>query len=67
MRAAERNGTLTREQYSSCINHTSIEQGLNKKLTLDILQQKKKPGALLSNDAKACYNQIIHSIASITL
>jgi hypothetical protein len=41
--------------------------GLNKVLTYDILRQRKNPAALCSNDAKSCYDRIVHSIANICL
>jgi hypothetical protein len=45
----------------------SNDCGLNKELTYDISRQQKTPAALCSNDAKSCYNQIVHAIASICL
>jgi hypothetical protein len=45
----------------------SNDCGLNKVLTYDILRQRKTPAALCSNDAKSCYDRIIHSIANICL
>jgi hypothetical protein len=41
--------------------------GLNKVLTYDILRQRKSSAALCSNDAKSCYDRIVHSIANICL
>jgi hypothetical protein len=41
--------------------------GLNKVLTYDISRQWKTPAALCSNDAKPCYDRIVHAIASICL
>jgi hypothetical protein len=41
--------------------------GLNKVLTYDILRQHKTPAALCSNDAKSCYDRIVHAIANIFL
>jgi hypothetical protein len=45
----------------------SNDCGLNKVLTSDILRQRKTPAALCSNDAKSCYDRIIHAIANICL
>jgi hypothetical protein len=58
---------IAKEQYSSQKHHAANDQGLNKELTTDALCQKNQPGALVSNDAKACYDRIIHSVASICL
>jgi hypothetical protein len=55
------------EHFRSCKEHTAIDQGLNIRLTFDQLQLKHSPGALCSNDAKACYDRIVHAIASICL
>jgi hypothetical protein len=45
----------------------SNDCGLNKVLTYDIIRQRKTPAALCSNDAKSCYDRIIHLIANICL
>jgi ankyrin repeat protein len=58
---------IAKEQYGSRKHHTANDQGLNKELTTNALCQKKQPGALVSNDAKACYDHIVHSVASICL
>jgi hypothetical protein len=45
----------------------SNDCGLNKVLTYDIFRQRKTPAALCSNDAKSCYDRIVHAIANICL
>lgn len=55
------------EQYGSRKQHSSINQCLNKRLTFDLLRQRRQAGALCSNDAKSCYDRITHSIASLAL
>ncbi len=40
---------------------------LNKRLTMDILRQKRQAGALCSNDAKSCYDRIVHWVATLSL
>ena len=42
-----------------------IDQALHKILTFDIIRQNRIPALLCSNNAKLCYDCIIHSIASI--
>ena len=63
----EENGTIANEQYGSRKNKTAINQCLNKKLTFDLWRQNKCTGAILSNDAKSCYDRILHNIASICM
>ena len=52
--------------------HTGSRKGfkapltvLNKRLYFDILRQLKQSGAILSNDAKSCYDRIVHAPASM--
>jgi hypothetical protein len=47
--------------------HRAVDCGLNKVLTNDVIRQKCLPVALCSNDAKQCYDRIVHTIASICL
>jgi hypothetical protein len=34
---------------------------------MDILRQRRQAGALCSNDAKSCYDRIVHNIASLAM
>jgi hypothetical protein len=54
------------EAYAK-LGFRSNDCGLNKVLTYDISCQRKNPAALCSNDAKSCYDRIMHVIASICL
>jgi hypothetical protein len=45
----------------------AVDCGLDKVLTADIVRQRKLPTALCSNDAKQCYDRIVHAIANICL
>ena len=67
MRYAESNQLLAPEQYGSRKGHSAIYQCLNKVLTFDILRQSRKPAALCSNDAKSCYDRIVHSAAGLAM
>jgi hypothetical protein len=67
MYTAEDLKAIAQEQFWSRTDHTTIYQSLNKWLTYNINRQKKRPGAVRSNDAKSCYNQIVHSVASLTM
>jgi hypothetical protein len=65
MAHAERHGTLAVEQYGSHKNLSAILHAVNKVLSFDHIHQYKTPAVLCSNDAKSCYDQIIHSVASL--
>ena len=51
---------LAPEQYGSQKTLTAIEHALNKWLTFDILRQQRLPAAWCANDAKSCYDWIVH-------
>ena len=67
MYRAEELDALAQEQFGSRKTLSSVDQSLNKRLTFDLMRQLKKPGALCSNDAKSCYDRVVHSIASISM
>jgi hypothetical protein len=67
MAHAEKHQQLAAEQYGSRKKKTAILHALNKRLSYDILRQMKMPGALCSNDAKSCYDRILHAVASLCL
>jgi hypothetical protein len=67
MAHAETHGMIAREQYGSRKGHTSITHAVNKRLSFDLLRLLRAPGALCSNDAKSCYDRILHSIASLAM
>jgi len=58
---------VAKEQYGSRKEHSSQNQCLNKRLSWDIARQLKEPMAMCSNDAKSCYDRIVHNIASLSL
>jgi hypothetical protein len=62
---AERHGNLAMEQYGSRKNLSAILHVVNKVLSFDLIRQYKAPAALCSNNAKSCYDRIIHSVASL--
>ena len=64
---AEHLGLLAPEQYGSRKFYTAINQGLNKRLSFDILRQRKQRGALCSTDAMSCYDRIVHVAASLAM
>jgi hypothetical protein len=65
MAHAERHNNLAIEQYGSRKNLSAILHVVNKVLAFDLIRQYKTPAVLCSNDAKSCYDRIIHSVASL--
>ena len=58
---------IAKEQFGSRKQHQSITAALNKRLMMDLLRQKRQAGALCSNDAKSCYDQVVHSVAALSM
>jgi hypothetical protein len=67
MYTAQQLQVAAKEQYGSRKNKAAIEQCLNKRLTFDLVCQLKRPLAMRSNDAKSCYDWIVHSVASLCM
>ena len=67
MQHAEKHNLLTLEQYGERKHHRSIIAALNKRLMMDLLRLRQQTRALCSNDAKYCYDRIVHSFASIAM
>ena len=64
---AEQLNQIPWEAYGSRKRHRSIECAANKAFTMDIARQEHRSMALCSNDAKSCYDWILHAIASICM
>jgi len=60
----EQYSLVSSKQYGSCHGCSSITQSLNKWLMFDHMHQLKQATIICSNDAKSCYNCIIHHIAA---
>jgi hypothetical protein len=58
---------LAWEQYKSREGNNAIEQALNKVLSFVLVRQAQMDAAICHNDAKSCYDRIVHSIASILM
>ena len=67
MMRGEKLKLIAREQYGSRKKHQSITAALNKRLTMDLLRQRRQAGALCSNDAKSCYDRVVHSVSSLSM
>jgi hypothetical protein len=66
MKHAESLNNLARKQYGSRKHHQASTAATNKVLTMDLLRICQQSGALCSNDAKACDNCVVHSIAALS-
>jgi hypothetical protein len=64
---AEKLNQIPWEAYGSRKHHRSIECAANKVFTTDIARQEHRSMALCSNDAKSCYDRILHAVASICM
>ena len=58
---------ITAEQYGSRKRHRAIEVVLNARIIDDLLRIFRRPAIICSNDAKSCFNRIIHSVYAISL
>jgi len=67
MDRAETLNALAPEQYGSRLDHAVIYQSLNMQLTYDLIWQQRLMAAVCSNDAKACYDWIVHAFAALAL
>ena len=67
MYKAEELQLLAIEQFGSRKYLSAIDHCINKRLTFDLARLLKCPLAICSNDAKGCYDRIIHAIATLAL
>ena len=67
MSFAESCQALSAEQFGSRKHHQAILAALNKRLTNDLLRQLRLAGGLCANDAKSCYDRIVHNIAILAI
>jgi hypothetical protein len=67
MNHAESLKVLPCEQYGSCKHLHAVIVALNKRLTFDLLRQRQQAGAFCANDAKLCYNWMVHSMMTLSM
>ena len=67
MNHAENLNAVAVEQGGSRRHHRAIYLALQKRITFDLSRQYKRPLALCSNDAKSCYDRIVHSVAATSM
>lgn len=61
------NTLIAAEQYGCRKHHRAIEVVLNSRLVDDILRIERRPAIICSNDAKSCFDRIVHSIFALCL
>jgi hypothetical protein len=64
---ASRERTIPIEQAGGRPGRSSIELAASRELTYKTIRLQKLYGAVLYNDAKACYDQIIENLSNLTL
>jgi hypothetical protein len=67
MKDSEAYEHLAWEQYGIRAGRKVIDQALDKVLSFDLIQQARMDAAMCYNDAKSCYDRILHAIASISM
>ncbi len=67
MANAESAGSMVSEQYGSRKQRRAIVAALDKRLTIDLCRGKRVACGYCVNDAKSCYDRILHSVASLAL
>ena len=67
MASAEATNQLAPEQYGSRKRLSAAKHALNKRLLLDILRLQRRSGVVCANDAKSCYDRILHFAAYVSL
>ena len=64
---AEKAKAVVLDQYGSRKHHNSRKAVLNRVVLNDIIRQKRIAVALEMNNARGCYDLIVHSIAILVL
>ena len=64
---AEKHNILPPDQHGSRRNHRANLVALNKKLTMDIMRQKRHSGAIAMNDAEGCYDRVAHPVDALAM
>jgi hypothetical protein len=64
---AELYDAIAPEQFGSRKFLSAVDQSLNKALIFDLWRQYRNSAALCSNDAKGCYDRIVHNVASLCM
>ena len=62
IKQSESNNRIPEELYGSMVNLNSILVAINRRLVIDICNQKRRNGAIAGVDAAQCYDRIVHSL-----
>ena len=63
----ELHNTLAPEQYGSCKHMSASQASVNNRLMYDLMHQTCQGGIVCANNAKSCYDQIVHLVLSLSL
>ena len=63
MEHGEKYHAIVPEQHGSRKRLSSMQASVNNPLMYDLMRQNRHGGILCSNDAKACYDRIVHSFS----
>jgi hypothetical protein len=64
---ATKEETTTSEQAGGRPGRSSIELAINRVITFETIRLQRQVGAVMYNDAKACYDQIVENISNMSL
>ena len=64
---AESHNEIPDECFGSQKGQSAINTAINRKLSLDLMQQKWVPGMITAADAQQCYDWLAHSIVSLVM
>ncbi|HEY9815206.1 MAG TPA: reverse transcriptase domain-containing protein, partial [Candidatus Obscuribacterales bacterium] len=67
MANAEKLCRAINQQFGSRKRHMAARAALAKRVILDIMKQQVRQGCVISNDAKSCYDRIVHSVAFLIM
>jgi hypothetical protein len=67
MKNAERYGAINKQQFGGRKHHQANRAALGKRLILDLTRLQVQAGTLICNDAKSCFDWIIHSAAMFAM
>ena len=67
MAFAEQHRLIPPGQCGSRKQHQSIDLAVSKRLVWDLLFLQRRSAGWISNDAKSCFDRVVHSIAKIAL
>jgi hypothetical protein len=66
-KTAAKANTVTNEQAGARPGRSAIELALNRVMTYDIIRNQRLTGAVMYNDAKACYDRVIQNFSNLAL